>query len=425
MLTLPRTMTHKRSVPRGAVVVHDHFSMPGGGERTALALRAALDADLWTGFVCGTPARRLVAAELDRLRTLSICMPVPLVRTLLLSTLMARIPLHRYELAVLSGNSAPCALLGTQPTRSLVYCHAPPRYLFDQREILRRRVPGPLRPLADRLLDQFERRYRAALARCDTIAVNSFTVRSRVRRYLGLDAVVVHPPVDTSAFRWLEGGDYFVSTARVAPLKRVEAIVRAFLRLPQQRLIVLSGGSDAQRLRRLAAGAHNIEFTGWVPDRMLSDLIGRCRATIYVPVDEDFGLSPLESMAAGKPVIGVREGGLRETVVHDKTGLLLEPNFNIDALCDAVGAMTAARARAMRGGCEARAQQFSVSHFRQRLANALAGWPPHAPADAPVQAASPAPAALGAGHPPAAAVVIPPAEPGPRSHALLDGSIAR
>lgn len=357
---------------RGAVVVHDHFSMPGGGERTALALRAALDADLWTGFVCRRPARRLLHADLARLRTLSICLPVPLVRTLLLSVLMARVPLHRYDLAVLSGNSAPCALLGSRPGRSLVYCHSPPRYLFDQRELFRRRVPRPLRPLADRLLDEFERRYRTALARCDIFVANSITVRNRLQRYLGYDATVVHPPVDASAFRWLDRGDYFVSTARVAPLKRVEAIVRAFLRLPQRRLVVLSGGSDMQRLRRLAAGADNIRFTGWVPEAMLRDVIGRCRATLYVPVDEDFGLSPLESMAAGKPVIGVREGGLCETVVHDETGVLVEPDFDLDALRDAVQGMTVERANDMRRACEERARHFSPQRFRQRLEDVLA-----------------------------------------------------
>jgi glycosyltransferase involved in cell wall biosynthesis len=357
---------------RGAVVVHDHFSMPGGGERTALALRAALDADLWTGFVCGGPARRLLRADMARLRTLSICLPVPLVRTLLLSVLMTRVPLHRYDLAVLSGNSAPCALLGSRPGYSLVYCHAPPRYLFDQRELLRRRIPGALRSLADRQLDAFECRYREALARCDMIVANSLTVRRRVLRYLGYDAAVVHPPVDTTAFRWLDHGDYFVSTARVAPLKRVEAIVRAFLHLPHRRLVVLSGGSDVRRLRRLAAGANNIRFTGWVPDPVVRDLIGRCRATVYVPVDEDFGLSPVESMAAGKPVIGVREGGLCETVVHEKTGLLLDPDFDLDALCNAVETMTDERAREMREACEERARQFSPQRFSQRLNEILA-----------------------------------------------------
>jgi glycosyltransferase involved in cell wall biosynthesis len=372
-------MQRTSSSARASAVVHDHFSMPGGGERTALALRAALDADLWTGFVCGAPARDFLGEDLARLRTLAPCLPVPLVRTLLLSYLMPRIPLHDYQLAVLSGNSAACALLGSQPGRSVIYCHAPPRYLFDQREVLRRRVPAPLRPLADVVLHTFERRYRAAVGRADLIIANSHTVRERVRKYLGRDATVVHPPVDTQFFRWLDDRGYFVSSARVAPLKRVESVVRAFLRLPTQRLVVLSGGSDEQRLRRLASSASNIVFTGWVSDEVRSFLIGRCRATIYVPVDEDFGISPVESMAAGKPVIAVHEGGLRETVTHDRTGWLLAPDFTPDDIANAVEAMTAQCARAMRTECESRAADFTVARFERRIAEEIAranGRPP-------------------------------------------------
>lgn len=357
---------------RATVVVHDHFSMPGGGERTALALRAALDADLWTGFVCGAPARELLGVELATLRTLGACLPLPLIRTLLLSYRMPRIPLHAYELAMLSGNSAVCALLGSRPARSVMYCHSPPRYLFDQRELLCRRAPAVLRPLVDLALGIFERRYRAAVERCDLIVANSITVRERVQRYLGCDATVIHPPVDAASFRWLDDGGYFVSTARLAPMKRVEAIVRAFMQLPHRRLVVLSGGADEQRIRRLAAGADNITFTGWVSDDVRSELIGHCRATIYVPLDEDFGLSPVESMAAGKPVIGVREGGLCETLLHTRTGWMLAPDFTPDDLCAAVEAMTAGRARAMRAECEARAAEFSEAGFRQRLTEAVA-----------------------------------------------------
>ena len=362
-------MTASPRPQRAAAVVHDHFSMPGGGERTALALRTTLDADLWTGFVHGAPARALLGRELDHLRTVAPRLPVPLVRTLLLSYRMPRVPLADYRLAVLSGNSAACSLLGQRPGRSVIYCHSPPRYLFDQRDLLRRRVPATLRPLANALLRDFEQRYRSAIDRSDLILANSETVRARVQRYLHRDAQVVHPPVDTAAFRWLAAGDYFVSSARIAPLKRVEAIVRAFLRLPQQPLVVLSGGPDERRLRALAAGAANIRFTGWVSDAERSELIGRCRATIYVPVDEDFGLSPVESMAAGKPVIGVQEGGLCETVQHARTGLLLPPDFRRDDLCDAVGAMNAQRSRDMRDACERRAGDFSEARFRQRFAD--------------------------------------------------------
>ena len=85
---------------------------------------------------------------------------------------------------------------------------------------------------------------------------------------------------------------------------------------------------NEKNLERLANKAKNIKFVGIISDTHLKDLLSRCIATIYIPIDEDFGMSPVESMAAGKPVIGVAEGGLLETIVHKETGFLLQPNPN-------------------------------------------------------------------------------------------------
>jgi glycosyltransferase involved in cell wall biosynthesis len=95
-------------------------------------------------------------------------------------------------------------------------------------------------------------------------------------------------------------------------------------------------------------------------------------ATIYVPVDEDFGMSPVESLAAGKPVIGVAEGGLLETLVDGETGLLLPPDFTVDHLVRAVEHMSTDRAALMRQACEQSAQRFTRARFldgMRRLVN--------------------------------------------------------
>jgi glycosyltransferase involved in cell wall biosynthesis len=114
-------------------------------------------------------------------------------------------------------------------------------------------------------------------------------------------------------------------------------------------------------------------FTGLVTEEKLRDLIGNAIATIYLPHNEDFGMSPVESMAAGKPVIGVREGGLMETVVHGKTGMLLSPEINREELIDAVSALTPARALQMRRACEERAQLFSQDLFLDKMRALCAG----------------------------------------------------
>jgi glycosyltransferase involved in cell wall biosynthesis len=195
-----------------------------------------------------------------------------------------------------------------------------------------------------------------------------------LRQYLGIDHVaVIHPPIDTQNFRWLGQHAYYLSTARLEPYKRVDLIVRAFMEMPNRRLLVASGGSQYAELRELAAEHSNIHFTGWLSDKQLRAFIGRCIATIYLPVEEDFGISPVESMAAGKPVIGVAEGGLIETVVPGETGLLLaprslkDPATAIAAIREAADWLNADHAAAMRADCEARAAEFDAKIFDRQF----------------------------------------------------------
>ena len=150
-------------------------------------------------------------------------------------------------------------------------------------------------------------------------------------------------------------------------LKRVDLIVKAFKALPNQRLIVTSGGPALESLKALARNANNIEFTGWVSGAKLLDLVGNARATIYIPIDEDFGMSPVESMAAGKPVIGVAEGGLLETVIHGETGHLISEKLCVQSIIEAVEEMNPKHALRMRGQCQQQAQLFRPEVFLNKM----------------------------------------------------------
>ncbi len=133
-----------------------------------------------------------------------------------------------------------------------------------------------------------------------------------------------------------------------------------------------SGGGDEARLRRIAAGAENIEFVGWTSDARQKALIGSAIATLYLAKDEDFGMSPVESMAAGKPVIAVAEGGLKETVIDGQTGLLLKPAPTVMSVVEAVRALDAVRAGRMREACQARARLFTRDRFLKHMQSLVA-----------------------------------------------------
>jgi glycosyltransferase involved in cell wall biosynthesis len=231
----------------------------------------------------------------------------------------------------------------------------------------RRSLPPVFRPVFDAYVTLFLALYRRALSHIDRVIANSENVRSRLATHFDISATVVHPPVAIDRFRWLANGDEYVSLARLEPLKRVDKVIQAFQRMPDRRLVVASGGSEEARLRQLAEGYANIRFTGWLSEPALADLVGRMRAAIYVPVNEDFGMSPVEAMAAGKPVIGVAEGGLLETVLPNETGVLIDDELTPESICDAVTRLDRLGPASMRDACEARAALFSEEVFVAKM----------------------------------------------------------
>lgn len=366
---------HKASSQRpSTVVLHDRFIIKGGGERLALSLARYLADALCFGYAGqdGFDPTTLAGTKIIDLAT---GCGLPGWRTLrFLHGFRHKTAFIRdYDVAVYSGIFAPLAVRHHPEGRNIFYCHTPPRFAYDQYTFHMRVLPGWQRPLMAAYVPVLKKIFQAAAEKMDCIVVNSEHVRKRVATHLGLDSVVVHPPCDTDRFVWGAQGDYYLSTARLEPLKRVETVVRAFTAMPDKKLVVASGGGELERLRSLAHDAPNILFTGWLDEARLLELLGGCIATLYLPVEEDFGMSPVESMSAGKPVIGVREGGMTETVVHGETGLLLPPNPTPEHLAEAVESLPPRRALEMRPACRARAEQFSEQLFVQRMRAVING----------------------------------------------------
>ncbi len=281
--------------------------------------------------------------------------------------------IHHYDWVLYSGVYAPLAVRNHPVGPNLLYCHTIPRFAYDLKDFYLSRLPIFLRPAFHALVLLMRQRYSRALAHMDVIIANSANVKNRLESYLGRSAVVIHPPVDTDRFCWIGQKDYYVSLARLENFKRVDRIIDAFRQMPQKKLVVTSSGLEMKRLRLRAAGAPNILFTGWQTEEQLRQWIGNAIAAIYIPMDEDFGISPVEAMSAGKPVIGVAEGGLLETVVPDQTGILLNPPPTVESIMAAVDQLTPVRALEMRSACELQARQFSREIFLEKMRRVIAG----------------------------------------------------
>lgn len=350
-------------------LLYDFMQVAGGAERVTLMLAETFPEFQTLVSRCYPDAQPLLDASTAQVQELrggwSVCMPRILESMWCFRFRAGR--LHDAHTVLYSGFYAPLAVYQQRSGRRFYYCHTIPRFAYDLYDSTLAGFPLWLRPLYAIFVRWFRKQYEAAIGRMDRIFVNSENVRARLHRYTGLNAEVIYPPVATQHFRFLADGGFYLSTARLVPNKRVDVIVRAFLQMPERSLVVLSGGPELERLKAIAGEASNIRFIGWQSDEALRRWVGNARCVIYLPVDEDFGMSPVEAMAAGKPVIGVAEGGMLETVVPAETGLLLSSPPTIEALIDAVEQMEVSAGPQLSELCRRRAALFSEKQFIQSM----------------------------------------------------------
>lgn len=350
------------------LLLYDFLAARGGAERVLHVMSEEFGGDVIVGFVDQALFQN-AGLEFPRLFDLRCHQRISILKIMSICRAFSILDLNRWsaDKKIFSGSYSVLAALRSEKISNVYYCHTPPRFLYDLKEYYQRELPSPYRPALGALRAWLKPRYEAAVQRMGVVVANSGTVQRRLRDFLGVHAEVITPPVETRRFQWQDSAGYYLSTARLEPLKRVDLIVKAFLEMPEKRLIVASGGSALPALQRLAAGAPNITFTGWISAEKSADLIGRSLATIYVPKDEDFGMSPVESMAAGKPVFGVAEGGLMETLVEGETGFLLPSELDHRCITAAVLSRTPAVLSGMRSACEARARVFDRKVFVEKM----------------------------------------------------------
>lgn len=237
--------------------------------------------------------------------------------------------LRDYDLLVTSGTWAFFA--SKQNPNNVWYCHSPNRALYDLRKEIPKRYNVFWRLVYNFWVDfwiYFDQEY---VKKVKKIVVNSKNVAKRVKRFYNRDAEVIHPPVQVNKFYQKPHENYYLSVQRIMPEKRVDLQLRVFEQLPNERLLIVGKaeyGTEYQRkISQWIKRMPNVEWLERVSDEELRELYARCKAVIQTPIDEDFGLIPIEGMASGKPCIAVNEGGFRESIVHEKTGLLIDKPY--------------------------------------------------------------------------------------------------
>jgi glycosyltransferase involved in cell wall biosynthesis len=264
---------------------------------------------------------------------------------------------------VLSNKSGFCHGVVTPPeTLHICYCLTPTRYVWRYHDYALHEGMGAVCQAAlAPVLSCLRVWDRLAADRVDRFIAISTEVRRRIAKYYRRDAEVIYPPVDTRCFTIAPShDDYYLVVGRLVPYKRTDLAVRACTQLGLP-LKISGTGRDLSRLRQMAGPT--VEFLGRVPDEELCELMARCKAFLF-PGAEDFGITPVQAMAAGRPVIAYASGGALDTVVEGVSGMLFHEQ-SVEALVEALERFDATcyDAQVVRR----HAEQFDVTVFRQKI----------------------------------------------------------
>ena len=305
-------------------LAHDYLNQMGGAERVVLALHEMFpDAPLYTSIY--DPQRVDAAFQSIDIRT-SFMQKFPLVKKHHQPFLpfypfaIERLDLRGYDL-VLSSSSAFAKGIITRPeTMHICYCHTPMRWCWNYDEYVEREHLGKIsRAILPFFISGLRVWDQTSSMRVDHFIANSPVVADRIRKYYRRDAVVIPPPVEVSRFTFdptTRPEDYFLIVSRLMPYKRIDLAIEAcnHLHLP---LVIIGSGRDENRLKRLAGPT--IRFMGRLSDQDVLYYYSHCRALI-LPGEEDFGITPLEAQASGRPVIAYAAGGSLASVIDNVTG---------------------------------------------------------------------------------------------------------
>jgi glycosyltransferase involved in cell wall biosynthesis len=245
--------------------------------------------------------------------------------------------LSEYDLIISSNHAVAKGVLTTGDQLHVTYCHSPIRYAWDlHHQYLKEEGLGF--NIKGLLARYFLHRIRiwdfVTASRPDYFVSNSNFIGRRILKVYQKTSTTIYPPIEVDQFVLeTKKEDYYVTSSRMVPYKKIDLIVEAFSRMPGRRLIVIGDGPDYKKIK--AKAGENIQFTGYLESSELILKLQKARAFVFAAV-EDFGMLPVEAQACGTPVIALGKGGSLETVVHGKTGILF-PEQTVESLIKAVG----------------------------------------------------------------------------------------
>jgi glycosyltransferase involved in cell wall biosynthesis len=357
-------------------IVHEWFDCYAGSERVVEQLLMLFpEADLFS-LVNFLPPDERAFLQGKEAHT-SFLQKLPMARKLfrhyigLMPLAIEQFDLSSYDLVISSSHAFSKGCLTSSQQLHICYCHTPMRYAWDfyHQYLQRSHLERGIKSIIARGILHYIRIWDSLSARrVDHFIANSQYIARKIKKIYDREARVIYPPVDVESFPLQEKKeDYYLAVARMVPYKRVDIIVDAFTAMPERKLLVIGDGPGFKDITSRAG--RNIEFLAHQPASALREYMQKACCYVFA-AEEDFGITPVEAMACGTPVVAFGRGGVRETVVEKESGLFF-PEQSSQSICDAIKDFEKKRETFLPARVRAGAEKFSVLRFRTELADFL------------------------------------------------------
>jgi len=351
-------------------IFHNFMDNIGGAERVSLILARELRADIYTTAINKKLIQKM-GFNTERIYSIGTVPKNPPWRHQLAAYRFKKYKTNStYDCYIIAGDWALSGSIHNKP--NIWFIHSLRRELWDLNSLIRKNmVPWYGRYIFD-IWTIMNRRQLIQQAHHTTIrTVVSSMVKERLQRNVKLPSHILPPPIDIDSFYYKKNGGYWLSVNRLLTHKRIEMQLEALRLRPKDKLIIV--GSYEKNATHFETYVNyiinikpdNVTILHWVDDPTLKKLYAECKGFITTALNEDFGLTAVEAMASGKPVIAPNEGGYRDTVLHEKTGLLIE-NINPIKIAEAMDSINN-NPKIFKDVCQKHAKKYDTKYCIDKL----------------------------------------------------------